>query len=271
VHLHHAAGGRFDVKGPYDGALLNMLQTSNLSVNARFTFSNFTLAPEDPRAEAVRQVNGSHLTAVYVLLVLAGGATVKVEYDCSAHPYKLHVQATVGGNAQEALDWSLTTALEPLVIGAVSIEMRKARPVELVVATPDWRIVAKPALYRTATGARKTRADLSVAAVADPLSARVAPHGLLGQGFDGLHIEGKQDDFVPDKEGVFVTTAQGEGAIEGTVADYLVASPFATGFTFGRFGQVAAPPRNTSKLNAPVGARTPMARAGATAAGDVSV
>ena len=55
------------------------------------------------------------------------------------------------------------------------------------------------------------------------------------------------------------TSAQGEGAIEGTVADYLVASPFATDFKFSRFGKAQAPPRGISGLNAP------MARAGATA------
>jgi hypothetical protein len=32
----------------------------------------------------------------------------------------------------------------------------------------------------------------------------------------------KVDDYVPDRNGLFVTVAQGEGAIEGEVADYLV-------------------------------------------------
>ena len=42
----------------------------------------------------------------------------------------------------------------------------------------------------------------------------------VGAGFDGLHIDGKTDDYVPDKNGAFVTSAQGEGAIEGVVEDY---------------------------------------------------
>ena len=135
VHLHHPGGGRTDVRGPFDGALLNMVQTANLSVNARFTFSNFTLAPEDPRADAVSEVRGSHLTAVYVLLALPGGTTVKIEYDCVARPYKPHVQVMVGGGAQqEPLDWILTTASEPLVLGTVSVAMHQAQPVELVAA-----------------------------------------------------------------------------------------------------------------------------------------
>ena len=44
----------------------------------------------------------------------------------------------------------------------------------------------------------------------------------------------------------------------------------ATDFKFSRFGKAQAPPRDTSKLNAPEGARKPMARAGATAASDDS-
>ena len=55
-------------------------------------------------------------------------------------------------------------------------------------------------------------------ALTDPLAARVAPHGLLGQEFDGLHIDGKRDDYVPDAEGIFTTSAQAEGAIEGSRA-----------------------------------------------------
>ena len=178
------------------------------------------------------------------------------------------MQATTPFLAQPA-DWTLTTTHGPLALGDLTIEMRRAQPVELVVTNSDWKAVMKPATYRTPDGARKTRLDLAVVANSDPLKARVAPHGLLGQGFDGLHIEGKKDDYVPDQNGRFVTTAQGEGAIEGTVEDYLVASPFATDFKYGRFGATSAKPRDTSQLNAPVGARTSMAHgARATGAGD---
>ena len=76
------------------------------------------------------------------------------------------------------------------------------------------------------------------------------------------------DDYRPDKDGVFTTTAMGEGAIEGSVADYEVQAPFETSFRFGRFSAERAPPRDVSELSAPRGARKPMARASATAAGD---
>ena len=59
---------------------------------------------------------------------------------------------------------------------------------------------------------------------------------------------------MPDAQGVFATSAQGEGAIEGVVGDYVVDSedPFSTKFKFGRFDATAAAPRDVSQLNTPV-------------------
>ena len=265
MHLRHAGGGSFDLRG-FDGALCNMVSAANLSLNARFTFVNFTLAPEDPRSLEVRAVDGSHLTAGFIT-VRAASTTVKVDYDAAARPYRARV--LVAKETAPELDMSISTAHGPLIFGDVSIEMRQAQPVELVLATADWRVVLRPATYRTVDGERKTRLDLSVVALADPLEAAVAPHGLLGQGFHGLHIDGKTDDYVPNENGVFVTTAQGEGAIEGTVADYIVAGPFATSFKYARFGALAAPSRDTSKLNVPAGAPKPMSR-GARATGSAN-
>ena len=60
---------------------------------------------------------------------------------------------------------------------------------------------------------------------------------------------------MADADGVFRTSAQGQGAIEGVVADYVVDShnPFSTEFKFGRFAAALAAPRDISNLNAPVG------------------
>ena len=45
-----------------------------------------------------------------------------------------------------------------------------------------------------------------------------------------------------------ITSAQGEGAIEGTWEEYIMPSPFATDFKYGRFSAKVAPPRNIKKL-----------------------
>merc|ERR1740117_2558795 len=66
LHLHYPGGGAADLKG-INGAVLNLHQSSNASLNARFDDANFTLAPEDPRAIAVLEIRGSFLTAAYVI------------------------------------------------------------------------------------------------------------------------------------------------------------------------------------------------------------
>ena len=43
--------------------------------------------------------------------------------------------------------------------------------------------------------------------------------GIVGQGFDGIRIDGRMDNYVPDSRMVFTTTAQGQGCIEGKVGD----------------------------------------------------
>ena len=77
----------------------------------------------------------------------------------------------------------------------------------------------------------------------------IAPHGIVGQSFDGSHVavSGKQDDYGNGPE--FTTSAQAEGAIEGTHKDYIMPTPFATAFKYGRFDATApVEPRNVSAL-----------------------
>ena len=90
--------------------------------------------------------------------------------------------------------------------------------------------------------------DVSFRALNGTMPA-VAPHGLIGQSFDGstLTVHGKRDNYGRGR--FFKTSAQGEGAIEGTYTDYIVASPFATSFKFARFGSLGpVAPRNVSML-----------------------
>ena len=79
---------------------------------------------------------------------------------------------------------------------------------------------------------------------------QVAPHGLLGQSWDGdsIAVDGATDDYH-QRRAMLKTTAQAEGAIEGVASDYRLASPFATAFKFSRFDATApVPPRNVSAL-----------------------
>jgi len=79
---------------------------------------------------------------------------------------------------------------------------------------------------------------------------RTAPHGIVGQSFDGslMAVSGKQDKYGDAPE--FTTEAQAEGAIEGVFTDYVMPTPFATAFKYARFDtQGAVAPRDVTKLS----------------------
>ena len=64
LHIHHAGGGATDIRG-IDNAVCNLHQARGISLNGRFTFANFTLAPEDPRSAGVLEVQGSFLKSTH--------------------------------------------------------------------------------------------------------------------------------------------------------------------------------------------------------------
>jgi hypothetical protein len=111
----------------------------------------------------------------------------------------------------------------------------------------DWTIhVAPQPVYDHISGPHR-RIDLSLhLKVAE--ATVVAPHGILGQAYDGdgLAVNGRQD--VYPASGEFTTSAMAEGAIEGTADDYEMASPFEYTFRYTRFGLKSASPRDASQF-----------------------
>lgn len=86
---------------------------------------------------------------------------------------------------------------------------------------------------------------------------RIAPHGIIGQSFDGsgIAVSGKMDSY--GNEPAFTTSAQAEGAIEGTYTDYIAQGPFSTNFKYSRFSTSSpTAPRNVTAL---MGAKAPAA------------
>ena len=102
----------------------------------------------------------------------------------------------------------------------------------------------------------KKQVDVSISPRIDPLAPNelghvVAPHGIIGQSWDGddIGIDGAQDNLglLRREQGQEVTThAQAEGAIVGTMDDYLMDDAFATDFAFTRWDTVVASPRKVS-------------------------
>merc|ERR1719506_2276777 len=52
--------------------LFNLHQAANTSLNARFVYANFTLAPDDPRSAHVLEVKGSFLNETYATFKTEG-------------------------------------------------------------------------------------------------------------------------------------------------------------------------------------------------------
>merc|ERR1711988_1081734 len=92
----------------------------------------------------------------------------------------------------------------------------------LIVSTGRWDVQAwsKPFPNRVADAGRALL-NVKIEATYDADHDLVAPHGLIGQSYDGddVAVDGAVDSY----HGKEVTTkAMGEGAIEGTASDYIM-------------------------------------------------
>lgn len=93
----------------------------------------------------------------------------------------------------------------------------------------------------------KSLLNLHIEPLYDADSDVVAPHGLIGQSYDGdtQAVNGKVDDY---SEEVVTTEAMAEGAIEGHAPEYKMGSKFGTAFKYGRFDATRAAHRDVLKL-----------------------
>jgi len=91
--------------------------------------------------------------------------------------------------------------------------------------------------------------QVKIDALYDADSDVTAPHGIIGQSYDGdgKALSGAQDDYHVAKEEMS-TSAQAEGAIEGHYSEYKMRSPFSTQFKYSRFDVNKAPHRDVLTL-----------------------
>ena len=127
---------------------------------------------------------------------------------------------------------------------------KKSGKPQLSILTGKWLVEAASVNFPYATlNSGKVLLDMSLQPTYEVDDDPVAPHGLIGQSFDrdSLAVDGNID-FLRGPE--VTTTAQAEGAIEGTAMDYKMAGKFASAFKYSRF-DVATPvgPRNVAALS----------------------
>jgi len=230
-HVLHADGGACDVRGE-DGATYNLISHSHIAVNALFEHVDYRTKE--------RLVHGSYMREMYITARTNTSNELHVEYLAKK---PLSAAVTTGESVKD-----IHEELLPLDNIAISHTGRT-----LKVQTPDWVILAKSKVNPTIVGASTCATgrcflSISISPRFEAGTLKVAPHGLVGQSYDGdgVGVFGKVDDYQ-GKE--FTTSANCEGAIEGEASDYKMKSKFGTDFPFSRYGKESAPSRNISSLS----------------------
>jgi hypothetical protein len=238
---HFTGGDRdtFDFKGE-NGAIYNLLSATYVSLNA--LFQRKTYHDAGPKH---REVHGSFMFAGFAAITTGAGRLLHIGYDATRAVF-VNV-AVVNGTEPTAYKAPFSMTIDDVSVALVD---RVA-----TISTPEWTIALSSKFKAGIVAAGNTCADgkcfleVKVSPRVDVAKLKVAPHGLIGQTYDGdgVGVIGKTDNYKT-RDNTVTTSAMGEGAIEGEASDYEVPSKFATEFKFSRFGLTEAKPRDTSKL-----------------------
>jgi len=258
-HLLGAHGDHFSFRGA-NNTIYSLLSARNLAVNGLFSPVSFVMGGTCALC-GHKTVHGSFIKVVYISARTPMKKTLHLEYRAD-EPSTAQLKVIDADVADSGLAEMLATernllvstkkpdAVEDATDGVrVRLERVHTREVELTLTTGEWVVKAASRYLAFASqNAFKKRLDVVLEPLKDTLE-QVAPHGLIGQTFDGdaIAIDGAVDDYSPD---VVVTLAMGEGAIEGDASDYEIkrSEPFSTAFKFSRYDAVHAVPRDVSKL-----------------------
>ena len=226
-HLHFAHGGTADFRGR-DGAYYNFFSAPGFSVNVKTEDATFRLHG------GKLTVDGSFITEVHVV-ARVGGAKRKPAtasfWGSLLNDFNTgygFVNGSCGYFGSFSVHVAHTRHCEEL-----SIEVRYSSAIFQV---RGWAVTVRGSFAYDRISGPRHRLDTSISAQGNA-PERDLPHGLIGQSFSSSEPRNGKQDVYP-AAGRFATSAQAEGAIEGTAAMYEVESPFATRFAFSRFDDV---------------------------------
>jgi len=219
-----------------------MLSAKNVSVNVLFEHADF----HNP----FRLVHGSRMSKLGMTMRTAlTGQLVTISFNATASGVqRALVTSPAGsryvdhGHAEFAIE-NLKLNMREKKMGGVG-----GHGMALTISTGKWEVqVFSKRFPNAAANPGKALLNVAINAKYDADHDVVAPHGLIGQSYDGDEFDfvGKTDDYHGTE---VTTTAMAEGAIEGVAADYKMTGPFATAFKYTRFDATAAKPRDASKL-----------------------
>ena len=237
-HVRGADGDSFDFKGEHLGIYV-LLSTKLLSLAAQFEHSRFFT----PHSKL--WVHGSWMRQLFWTIRTRGGRLLQTQLD-SRRP-------TLNGSAV-----TRTVIIEDIRFAFKAGHGHGTLAV-LTVTTAAWRTRAE--VTKGAPHRGHLRINVQLQPLHDIATDAVAPHGIIGQTYDGdgLPKHGRRDrydvldDGTPTAErrtagGIVTTRAKGERAIEGTAEMYRVDGPYDTGFVFSRFDAAVAKIRNVTLL-----------------------
>lgn len=241
-HLALAHGGRADFKGEHL-SWYNVLSAKNVSVNVLFVHAEFM----NPK----HRVHGSHMAKIaMVVRTMLTGKIFKIEFSAVSS-----LQVVLVWDEESKLVKAVTHGSGDFVYENLLVMVREKRAGALskgsrwpvvTINTTRWLVEAQTRPFRSYQKGM-TLLNFQVNPLYDADHDAVAPHGLIGQSWDGdgMAVDGAQDDYTTTE---VTTKAMAEGAIEGTAADYEMDDKFSTDFKYSRFNSVAAKPRDVSKL-----------------------
>ena len=235
-HLFLANDGRADFRGK-DGGYFNMLSAKGITVAVKIEEAMYFLHNK------WLLVNGTFITEVHVAALVAGEKSCKWAYasyfaselneynwgwhavktSCGGHEYSIrkHTHRSCGG-----LNASVHHSTATFQVAPFESSTHRGTP---------WTVVVHGDRVHDRVSGPHHRLDLELSYSVRNKAPPVV-HGLIGQSFadaPGQPRVGMLDTY-PDA-GTFTTSAQAEGAIEGTADMYQVFSPFGTAFAFSRF------------------------------------
>jgi len=247
-HLTFAHGGRADFKGK-DKTWYPMLSARNMTFNAYFVHDDFK--------NLYKVVHGSAMkSTTWVMRTNATGRVVTVEYNSTAGARS---RALVRVSDTLADEW-IYHGSKPFKLENIRVEMRERKltgvgkggwhGTALIVSDGRWLTTVWNKPYpNAAANPGKSLLNIHLEALYDADKDRVAPHGLIGQSYDGdgLATDGRKDDYSANE---VTTTAMAEGAIEGDASDYELRHRFATRFKYSRYDAEVAKHRNVDLIRA---------------------
>jgi hypothetical protein len=235
AHLFGPHGDRTDFKGR-NNTYYNVLSTSNMSANVLFV--------HDTYAWRNKIVFGSWMKALAISAKTSQDKLVRAAYHCERPSImEVHFEGEAEPNGEVA---------KGAAFDFEGIKVSLSDKFVFAVSNGEWEIEGKNSfLPYQAANAHKKRLDINLKTLSNVDLNPVAPHGLIGQAYDrdDKMVVGALDDYTTHGK-IVETSANAEGAIEGSADDYKIdpLNSFSTKFKYSRFGLKSAATRNVSSL-----------------------